>query len=196
MDFSNLIFLVIFRPSPRQESSGKARDYFVLWLLTRLFTVLYLSVRSSRSSALRYVLPSCMSVKTAIIPDTCPLGTIAVTVRRGISKWSHEKIGDCEQSTYWLFTDLTMTHKWRQNCLLKYRPPSQTKLKNKKTLLNHYWWWKLVSYFARGRKLENKCYIIYYFFNFTSGKLKNTKRKTRWPFEFQPLQAGCETIMY
>ena len=30
----------------------------------RLFTVLYFSVRSSRSSALRYGLPSCMSVKT------------------------------------------------------------------------------------------------------------------------------------
>ena len=38
----------------------------------------------------------------AIIPDN-PLGTfenqdVAVTVRRGISKRSHEKIGDCEQS--------------------------------------------------------------------------------------------------
>ena len=31
---------------------------------TRLLTVLYFSVRSSRSSALRYGLPSCMSVKT------------------------------------------------------------------------------------------------------------------------------------
>ena len=31
---------------------------------TRLFTVLYFSVRSSRSSALRYGWPSCMSVKT------------------------------------------------------------------------------------------------------------------------------------
>ena len=30
----------------------------------RLFTVLYFSVRSSRSSALRYGLPSCTSVKT------------------------------------------------------------------------------------------------------------------------------------
>ena len=39
----------------------------------------------------------------AIIPDARPLGTfenqdVAVTVRRGISKRSHEKIGDCEQS--------------------------------------------------------------------------------------------------
>ena len=59
----------------------------------RLFTVLYFSVRSSRSSALCYGLPSCMSVKTtkgegavweeatlpppprAIIPDAHPLGT-------------------------------------------------------------------------------------------------------------------------
>ena len=39
----------------------------------------------------------------AIIPDARPLGTFenqdTVTVRRGISKRSHEKIGDCEQST-------------------------------------------------------------------------------------------------
>ena len=32
--------------------------------INRLFTVLYFSVRSSRSSALRYGLPSCISVKT------------------------------------------------------------------------------------------------------------------------------------
>ena len=68
-------------------------------------------------------LPSCMSVKTtlgvgevweearkissppprAIIPVARPLGTFknqdTVTVRRGISKRSHEKIGDCEQSS-------------------------------------------------------------------------------------------------
>ena len=30
--------------------------------------------------------------------DARPLGTIAVTVRRGISKRPHEKTGDCEQS--------------------------------------------------------------------------------------------------
>ena len=81
---------------------------------SRLFTVLYFAVniRSSRLSALRYGLPSCKNVKTtwgagavfspppgAIIPDARPLGTIAVTVRSGISKRSHEKIGDCEQST-------------------------------------------------------------------------------------------------
>ena len=40
----------------------------------------------------------------AIIPDAPPsLGTLekqdTVTIRRGISKRSHEKIGDCEQST-------------------------------------------------------------------------------------------------
>ena len=39
------------------ESSVRTVNY-------RLFTVLYFSVRSSRSSALRYGLPSCMSVKT------------------------------------------------------------------------------------------------------------------------------------
>ena len=55
----------------------------------RPFTVLYFSVRSSRSRALRYGLPSCMSVKKI---------KKAVTVRRSISKRSHEKIGDCEQS--------------------------------------------------------------------------------------------------
>ena len=63
----------------------------------RLFTVLYFSVRSSKSSALRYELPSCMTVKPtlgagvvwfdfsrtspspppprAINPDARPLGT-------------------------------------------------------------------------------------------------------------------------
>ena len=37
---------------------------FLSQLKIRLFTVLYFSVRSSKSSALRYGLPSCMSVKT------------------------------------------------------------------------------------------------------------------------------------
>ena len=44
----------------------------------------------------------------AIIPDARPLGTlkikILVTVRRGISKRSHEKIGDCEQSSLGMIT--------------------------------------------------------------------------------------------
>jgi len=35
-----------------------------VFLNPRLFTVLYFSVRSSRSNDLRYGLPSCMSVKT------------------------------------------------------------------------------------------------------------------------------------
>ena len=56
-----------------------------------LFSALYFSIRSSRSSALRYGLPSCMSVKTLKIK-------IPVTVRRGVYKRSHEKKGDCEQS--------------------------------------------------------------------------------------------------
>ena len=47
---------------------------------TRLFTVLYFSVRSSRSRALH------LKIK------------IPVTVKGGVSKRSHEKIGDCEQS--------------------------------------------------------------------------------------------------
>ena len=43
---------------------------------SRLFTVLYFSVTSTRSSALRYGLLSCVSVKTtAINPDARPLGT-------------------------------------------------------------------------------------------------------------------------
>ena len=63
--------------------------------LPRLFTVLYFPVRSSRSSALRYGLPSCISVKTTVHLKI----KIAVTERRGLSKRSHEKIGDCEQST-------------------------------------------------------------------------------------------------
>ena len=41
---------------------------------------------------------------TAIIPDARSLGTFenqdTVTVRLGISKRSHEKIGDCEQSRF------------------------------------------------------------------------------------------------
>ena len=83
---------------------------------SRLFTVLYFSVRSSKSSALRYGLPSCMIVKTIFLaPPPPPPPTqsykprrsppsvhltikIPVTVRRSISKRSHEKIGDCEQS--------------------------------------------------------------------------------------------------
>ena len=47
-------------------------------LQTRLFTVLYFSMRSSRSSALRYGLPSSMSCQNylrATIPDVHPLGT-------------------------------------------------------------------------------------------------------------------------
>ena len=37
---------------------------YIYFFLVRLFTVLYFSVRSSRSRALCYWLPSCMSVKT------------------------------------------------------------------------------------------------------------------------------------
>ena len=61
---------------------------------SRLFTVLYFSAISSRSRALRYGLP--------ILPTPAPSVhlkiKIAVTVKRGISKRSQEKIGDCEQS--------------------------------------------------------------------------------------------------
>ena len=46
----------------------------------------------------------------AIIPDARPLGTIAVTVRRGISKRSHEKIGDCEQSTFYIIGEMFRTN--------------------------------------------------------------------------------------
>ena len=76
-------------------------DNIVLMLNFRLFTVLYFSVRSSRSSALRYGLPSWMSVKTTPTPALSVhlKIKIAVTVRRGISKRSHEKIEDFEQSS-------------------------------------------------------------------------------------------------
>ena len=37
-------------------------------------------------------------------------GTIAVTVRRGISKRSHEKIGDCEQSTFYIIGEMFRTN--------------------------------------------------------------------------------------
>ena len=59
----------------------------------RLLTVPYFPATSSRSSALRYGLPSCMSVKTK--SRRPPL-----TVRRAISRRSHGKIRDCEQSKY------------------------------------------------------------------------------------------------
>ena len=62
---------------------------------SRLFTVLYFSVRSSTSSALRYGLPSCMSVKPPryIWKSRSP----QLMVRRTKSRRSHEKIGDCVQ---------------------------------------------------------------------------------------------------
>ena len=65
----------------------KPRSYEEQGLSIRLFTVLYFSVRCSRSKALFYGLPSCISVKTTfgagdglggspIIPDARPLGTV------------------------------------------------------------------------------------------------------------------------
>ena len=59
----------------------------------RLFSVLYFSVRWSRSRALRYGLPSCMTVHlkikmAAINGTTRYISTISL------------KIGDCEQSMY------------------------------------------------------------------------------------------------
>ena len=51
-----------------QSFSGRGESHDVIFIFgagqVTLFTVLYFSVRSSRSSALRYGLPSCMSVKT------------------------------------------------------------------------------------------------------------------------------------
>ena len=94
---------------------------------SRLFKVLYFSVRLSRSNTLRHGLPSCMSVKTtqgagavweevrkiffsppspySYNPRHLSLGTFEnqdcppLTVRRAISQWSHDKIGDCKQCT-------------------------------------------------------------------------------------------------
>ena len=59
----------------------------------RLFTCLYFSVIWSRSRALRYGLPSCMSVKTIWKSRCTPL-----MIRRAMSRRSHVKIRDCEQS--------------------------------------------------------------------------------------------------
>ena len=72
----------------------------------RLFTVLYFSVRSSRSSAFRYglaILRECQNYLgggggPTSAPSVHLKIRIPLTVRRGISKRSHEKIGDCEQS--------------------------------------------------------------------------------------------------
>ena len=92
--------------------------------LNRLFTVFYFSVRSSRSSSLRYGLPSSMSVKTTnkgagVVWEESPfpysynprppplmvhlkikLADIdGTTVRRAISRRSRKKkIGECEMS--------------------------------------------------------------------------------------------------
>ena len=101
----------------------KYQIYFLLDTVipcsTRLFTVLYFSERSSRSSALRYGLPSCMSVKLQSPTPTRSVGTFknqdscdAVTLRRGFSERSHEKIGDCEQS------NAVLIYNWSSICWL------------------------------------------------------------------------------
>ena len=65
----------------------------------RLFTVLYFSVRSSRSSTLRFGLHLAWVSKLRYIwKSRWP----SLTVRRAISQRSHEKIGDCEQSKFHL----------------------------------------------------------------------------------------------
>ena len=51
---------------PSLIAKGFANVFKVYLFQYRLFTVLYFSVRSSRSSALRYGLPSCLSVKTTL----------------------------------------------------------------------------------------------------------------------------------
>ena len=131
--------------SSRFRLGNHSRPCFFLRLsfAARPFTVLFLFVRSSRSSALRYGLPSCISVKTtqtysgsggglglkrekcfsrppptrAIIPVACPSVRLKITMAtingktRAISRLSHEKIGDCEQSICrWTFP----TYKQRQ----------------------------------------------------------------------------------
>ena len=67
-DFSSLISSLEGKVTPK-ERRGSARGSksgtrLQRLHMDRLFTVLYFSVRSSRSSTLRYGLPSCMSVKT------------------------------------------------------------------------------------------------------------------------------------
>ena len=106
--------------------------HFLDWMKNtlhfRLFTVLYFSVKWARSRALRYGLPSCMSVKATWGAGAVWFGGLVffsspspaspysynprrpppryiwksrwppLTVRRAISRRSHEKIGDCGQS--------------------------------------------------------------------------------------------------
>ena len=57
--FSFAVFASVCYPANRVSFDLPASR-----VLVRLFTVLHFFVRSSRSSALRYGLPSCMSVKT------------------------------------------------------------------------------------------------------------------------------------
>ena len=42
--------------------------------------------------------------------DARPLVTIAMTVRHGISKRSHEKIEDCEQSSFYIIGEIFRTN--------------------------------------------------------------------------------------
>ena len=85
----------------------------------RLFTVLYFSVRSSRSSVLWYGLPSCVSFKTtkgAVVAYPTPTPSVhsksrwpPLTVRRAVFRRPHEKIGDCKQSK--------SSYNWQVFCL-------------------------------------------------------------------------------
>ena len=53
-----------YRETMGKRENLKKSYIYIYFFLVRLFTVLYFSVRSSRSRALCYWLPSCMSVKT------------------------------------------------------------------------------------------------------------------------------------
>ena len=99
----------------QKQGCYKALRWDAKQQMKRLFTVLYFSVRSSRSSALRYGLPSCMSVKTALYGAGLVSEEASylkryiwksrwppLPVRRAISRRSHEEMGYREESNRWM----------------------------------------------------------------------------------------------
>ena len=54
-----IMFVILITTWVLQSIDITTRNLILITLRARLFTVLYFSVRSSRSSALRYGLPSC-----------------------------------------------------------------------------------------------------------------------------------------
>ena len=95
MDRASLVTVVaLFTPFTRYIH--RMRKSFTFWIRPRLSTVPYFSVRLSRSSALPYRLPSCLSAPSVHLK----IKMAAINGKtRYISRYiSHGKIGDCEQS--------------------------------------------------------------------------------------------------